>query len=160
MTGDRKNEESRALTSLSDFHAGSVQRRAAAIRRVLVAKCGLDAHERGVHVVARGLREHGFEVVYLGLRNTPEAICNVAQQEDVDMIGISSLAGGHRDFMRRLGALMRQRGMDDVLLVIGGVIPEEDHDYLREQGVAGIFGQGASMAEVVAFIRSRLRVLS
>jgi methylmalonyl-CoA mutase C-terminal domain/subunit len=124
---------------------------------VLVAKCGLDAHERGVHVVSRGLRDNGFEVVYLGLRSTPEAICSVAQQEDVDVIGISSLAGGHREFLRRLGAMMKERGMDDVLLVVGGVIPEEDVEFLYEQGVRAAFGQGTPMSEIVSFIRSNLR---
>ena len=145
------------MRSPSDLPTESASASDNAKPRALVAKCGLDAHERGVHVVSRGLRDNGFEVVYLGLRNTPEAICNAAQQEDVDVIGISSLAGGHRRFLSRLGALMRERGMDDVLLIVGGVIPEEDHEFLHEQGVAGIFGQATPMSDIVTFIRSHLR---
>jgi methylmalonyl-CoA mutase, C-terminal domain len=145
------------MSSTSELQTESASAADNAKPRALVAKCGLDAHERGVHVVSRGLRDNGFEVVYLGLRNTPEAICNVAQQEDVDVIGISSLAGGHRNFLTRLGALMRERGMDDVLLVAGGVIPDEDHEYLREQGVAGVFTQGTPVSDIVKFIRANLR---
>ncbi|HTV54335.1 MAG TPA: cobalamin B12-binding domain-containing protein [Terriglobia bacterium] len=128
--------------------------------RVLVAKPGLDGHDRGAKIVARALRDAGMEVIYTGLRQTPEQIVSAALQEDVDAIGISILSGAHNSIVPRICELLRQEGMQDVLLVVGGIIPDEDIAGLKEKGVAEVFQPGASTEAIVDFIRSNSRALS
>jgi methylmalonyl-CoA mutase, C-terminal domain len=128
--------------------------------RVLVAKPGLDGHDRGAKIVARALRDAGMEVIYTGLRQTPEQIVSAALQEDVDAIGISILSGAHNSIVPRICELLRQQGMQDVLLVVGGIIPDEDIPGLKEKGVAEVFQPGASTEAIVDFIRSNARALS
>src|SRR5476651_1879686 len=123
--------------------------------RVLVAKPGLDGHDRGAKVIARALRDAGMEVIYTGLRQTPEMIVEAALQEDVDVIGLSILSGAHMALTPRSFALMKANGMEDVKLVIGGIVPDEDIPALEAMGVSGIFGPGASMAKVVEHVRKR-----
>jgi len=125
--------------------------------RVLVAKPGLDGHDRGAKIVARALRDAGMEVIYTGLRQTPEQIARAAVQEDVDAIGISILSGAHNTIVPRICELLRAEGMDDVLLLVGGIIPEEDIPGLKAQGVAEVFQPGASTQDIVEFIRGRVR---
>jgi len=124
--------------------------------RVLVAKPGLDGHDRGAKIVARALRDAGMEVIYTGLRQTPEQIARAAVQEDVDAIGISILSGAHNTIMPRICELLRAENMDDVLLVVGGIIPEEDVASLKQAGVAEVFQPGASTQEIVEFIRDHV----
>ena len=121
--------------------------------RVLVAKPGLDGHDRGAKVVARALRDAGMEVVYTGLRQTPEMIVDAALQEDVDVIGLSILSGAHMAIVPRIFELMKTHGMDDVKVVIGGIIPNEDAAELAKMGVTGIFGPGASTEAIAEHIR-------
>ena len=116
--------------------------------KVLIAKPGLDGHDRGAKVLARGLRDEGFEVVYTGLRQTPEMVVNAALQEDVDVVGLSILSGAHMTLVPRITALMRERGLDDVLVTAGGIIPDDDIEPLREAGVAPVFGPGTTIGEV------------
>ena len=123
--------------------------------RVLVAKPGLDGHDRGAKVIARALRDAGMEVIYTGLRQTPEMIVNAALQEDVQVIGLSILSGAHNVIVPRVLDLLRDRGMDDVLVLVGGIIPDEDASELKKLGVAGIFQPGASLDSIVQFIRER-----
>jgi methylmalonyl-CoA mutase C-terminal domain/subunit len=125
--------------------------------RVLVAKPGLDGHDRGAKIVARALRDAGMEVIYTGLRQTPEQVVSAALQEDVDAIGISILSGAHNTILPRICALLRAQGLDDVLLVVGGIIPDEDIPSLKQVGVAAVFQPGASTQEIVAFIRTHAR---
>jgi methylmalonyl-CoA mutase, C-terminal domain len=125
--------------------------------RVLVAKPGLDGHDRGAKIVARALRDAGMEVIYTGLRQTPEQIARAAVQEDVDAIGISILSGAHNTIMPRICDLLRAEQMDDVLLLVGGIIPEEDIPGLKKAGVAEVFQPGASTQDIVEFIRSHVR---
>jgi methylmalonyl-CoA mutase C-terminal domain/subunit len=125
--------------------------------RVLVAKPGLDGHDRGAKVVARALRDAGMEVIYTGLRQTPEMIVSAALQEDVDAIGISILSGAHNTIVPRIAELMRAQGLDDVQLVVGGIIPDEDIPALKQAGVSAIFQPGATTQEIVDFIRSQAR---
>ncbi len=125
--------------------------------RVLVAKPGLDGHDRGAKIVARALRDAGMEVIYTGLRQTPEQIANAALQEDVDAIGISILSGAHNTIVPRICELLHQHGLDDVLVVIGGIIPDEDIPELKKAGVAEIFQPGASTQQIVDFIKSKSR---
>ena len=110
--------------------------------KVLIAKPGLDGHDRGAKVLARGLRDEGFEVVYTGLRQTPEMIVTAALQEDVDVVGLSILSGAHMTLVPRVCAQLRERGLDDVLVTVGGIIPDDDVEPLREAGGAGVFGPG------------------
>jgi len=124
--------------------------------RVLVAKPGLDSHDRGAKIVARALRDAGMEVIYTGLRQTPEQIARAAVQEDVDAIGLSILSGAHNTLVPRICELLRAEGMNDVLLLVGGIIPEEDIPGLKAQGVAEVFQPGASTQDIVEFIRSRV----
>ena len=121
--------------------------------RVLLAKPGLDGHDRGVKVIARALRDAGMEVIYTGLRQTPEQIVNAALQEDVRLIGLSILSGAHMTIFPRVLELMREKGMNDVVLFGGGIIPEADVRQLRELGVGEIFLPGTSTDEIVRFIR-------
>jgi len=125
--------------------------------RVLVAKPGLDGHDRGAKIVARALRDAGMEVIYTGLRQTPEQIVNAALQEDVDAIGISILSGAHNTILPRICELMRDQKLDDVLLVVGGIIPDEDIPALKKIGVSEVFQPGASTQEIVDFIRGHVR---
>jgi methylmalonyl-CoA mutase, C-terminal domain len=125
--------------------------------RVLVAKPGLDGHDRGAKVIARALRDAGMEVIYTGLRQTPEMIVNAALQEDVQVIGLSILSGAHQSIVPRILSLLRDKGMTDVLVVVGGVIPDEDAAELKKAGVAEVFQPGASLARIVDFIRSSVK---
>ncbi len=125
--------------------------------RVLVAKPGLDGHDRGAKVVARALRDAGMEVIYTGIRQTPEMIVEAALQEDVDVIGLSILSGAHNALFPRIMELLRQNHMDDVLVVAGGIIPDEDIPALKEQGIVGVFGPGTSTQDIVAFIEQNVR---
>lgn len=124
--------------------------------RVLVAKPGLDGHDRGAKIVARALRDAGMEVIYTGLRQTPEQIVTAALEEDVDAIGISILSGAHNTILPRIAELLRAQGMDDVLVVVGGIIPDEDIPALKQAGVAAVFQPGASTQEIVEFIRGHV----
>jgi len=121
--------------------------------RVLVAKPGLDGHDRGAKVVARALRDAGMEVIYTGLRQTPEMIVNAALQEDVQVIGLSILSGAHNAIVPRVMELLRERHMDDVRVIVGGIVPDEDAEALRKQGVAAVFQPGSSLDSIVDFIR-------
>ena len=123
----------------------------------LVAKPGLDGHDRGAKVIARALRDAGMEVIYTGLRQTPEMIVNAALQEDVQVIGLSILSGAHNAIVPRVMELLREKHMDDVLVVIGGIIPDEDAAKLKQLGVAAVFQPGASLEEIVDFIRSSVK---
>src|SRR5579884_2376289 len=116
--------------------------------RVLVAKPGLDGHDRGAKVIARALRDAGMEVIYTGLRQTPEMVVDAAIQEDVDVVGLSILSGAHNTIVPRIIALLRERGAGDMLVVVGGIIPEQDVPALKAVGVAGVFGPGSSMAQI------------
>jgi methylmalonyl-CoA mutase C-terminal domain/subunit len=124
--------------------------------RVLVAKPGLDGHDRGAKVVARALRDAGMEVIYTGLRQTPEQISNAVIQEDVDVLCMSSLSGAHDYLFPRVTELLREKGVQDVLVVGGGIIPEEDIPPLQTAGVAGVFGPGTFTGEIVKFIHEHL----
>src|SRR2546426_11686258 len=125
--------------------------------KVLIAKPGLDGHDRGAKVLARGLRDEGFEVVYTGLRQTPEMVATAALQEDVDVVGLSILSGAHMTLVPRVTKLLRESKMDDVIVVVGGIIPDEDVPALKEAGVAKTFGPGTTIAEVAAFLRANAR---
>ena len=121
--------------------------------RVLVAKPGLDGHDRGAKVIARALRDAGMEVIYTGLRQTPEMVVSAAIQEDVDVIGLSILSGAHNAIVPRVMDLLKQGKVDDILVLVGGIIPDQDVDGLKKAGVAGVFQPGTSMDEIVTFIR-------
>ncbi len=124
--------------------------------RVLVAKPGLDGHDRGAKVIARALRDAGMEVIYTGIRQTPEMIVEAALQEDVDVVGMSILSGAHMALFPRVMELLRQNGMDDVLVVAGGIIPDEDVPALQAMGIRGIFGPGTPTNTIVQFIRENV----
>ncbi|MBW6393853.1 cobalamin B12-binding domain-containing protein [Thermus sp. SYSU G05001] len=121
--------------------------------RVLVAKPGLDGHDRGAKVVARALRDAGMEVIYTGLRQTPEMIVSAAIQEDVDAIGLSILSGAHMHYFREVKRLLEEQGASDILLFGGGIIPDEDVPRLKELGVAAVFGPGTSTQDIVDFLK-------
>ena len=121
--------------------------------RVLVAKVGLDGHDRGAKVIATALRDAGMEVIYTGLRQTPEMVVNAALQEDVDAIGISILSGAHNTVFPKIIALMKEKGMNDVLLTGGGIIPEDDMQSLNEMGVGKLFAPGATTTEISDYIK-------
>jgi len=121
--------------------------------RVLVAKPGLDGHDRGAKVIARALRDAGMEVIYTGLRQTPEMIVSAALQEDVQVIGLSILSGAHNAIVPRVMELLREKDMGDVKVVVGGIVPDEDAETLKQQGVAAVFQPGASLDAIVNFIR-------
>lgn len=125
--------------------------------RVLVAKPGLDGHDRGAKVIARALRDAGMEVIYTGLRQTPEMIAAAALQEDVDAVGVSILSGAHMTLCPRIVNLLRERGMDDCLVVVGGIVPQEDIVRLKEQGVAAVFLPGTSTEEIVRYLEANVR---
>ena len=124
--------------------------------RVLVAKPGLDGHDRGAKVIARALRDAGMEVIYTGLRQTPEMIVNAAMQEDVQAIGLSILSGAHMAIVPRVMELLAEKQMSDVLVIVGGIIPDEDAAALKKQGVAAVFQPGASLDAIVEFIRGAM----
>lgn len=125
--------------------------------RVLVGKVGLDGHDRGAKVIATALRDAGMEVIYTGLRQTPEMVVNAALQEDVDAIGISSLSGAHMTIFPKIIELMREQGVDDILLTGGGTIPDEDKEALEKQGVDKIFPPGTTTSEIVEYIQEWVR---
>src|SRR3974390_1572112 len=124
--------------------------------RVLVAKPGLDGHDRGAKVIARALRDAGMEVIYTGLRQTPEMIVNAALQEDVQVIGLSILSGAHNAIVPRVLQLLREKDMSDVRVIVGGIVPDEDAESLKLQGVAAVFQPGASLDAIVTFIRQNV----
>ena len=124
--------------------------------RVLIAKPGLDGHDRGAKVVARALRDAGMEVIYTGIRQTPRMIAEAALQEDVDVVGLSILSGAHMELFPRIVDELRERGVDDVLLFAGGIIPEEDVPALEKLGFRAIFRPGASTTEIIEFVRSNV----
>lgn len=124
--------------------------------RVLIAKPGLDGHDRGAKVIARALRDAGMEVIYTGLRQTPQMVVEAALQEDVDVIGLSMLSGAHVTLVPAIMDLMRQNDMADIPVYLGGIIPNDDWPTMRDQGVAGIFGPGTSTEEIVQTIRERV----
>ncbi len=121
--------------------------------RVVIAKPGLDGHDRGAKIIARALRDAGMEVIYTGLHQTPEQIVETAIQEDADAVGVSILSGAHMTLVPRIVDGLRANGADDVLVVVGGTIPPDDADELREAGVAAVFGPGATTTEIVEFLR-------
>src|SRR5256712_5768296 len=125
--------------------------------RVLVAKPGLDGHDRGAKVIARALRDAGMEVIYTGLRQTPEMIVNASLQEDVQVIGLSILSGAHNAIVPRVLDLLKQNKMDDVLVLVGGIIPDQDIGALKQAGVAAVFQPGTPMDEIVSFIRENVK---
>ncbi len=125
--------------------------------RVLIAKPGLDGHDRGAKVIARALRDAGMEVIYTGLRQTPEQIINAALQEDVDAVGLSILSGAHMHLFPRIMELKRENKLDDVLVFAGGIIPDRDIPQLKELGMAEIFPPGSSLEEIVSFVKTRVR---
>jgi len=124
--------------------------------RVLIAKPGLDGHDRGAKVIARALRDAGMEVIYTGIRQTPEMIAEAALQEDVNVIGLSILSGAHMALFPRIVSLLHENGLDDVLVVAGGIIPDEDVPALNEMGIHGVFGPGTATDEIVDFIREQV----
>jgi methylmalonyl-CoA mutase, C-terminal domain len=125
--------------------------------RVLVAKPGLDGHDRGAKVIARALRDAGMEVVYTGLRQTPEMIVNAALQEDVQVIGLSILSGAHNAIVPRVMELLKEKKMSDVLVIVGGIVPDEDAAQLKRIGVAQVYQPGATLDSIVNFIRSSVK---
>ena len=120
--------------------------------RVLVAKPGLDGHDRGAKVVARALRDAGFEVIYTGIRQTPQMIAEAALQEDVDVVGLSILSGAHMTLCPKVVDLLRAQGQEDVLVVVGGIVPNDDVEKLKQAGIAAVFGPGASTQDIADFI--------
>jgi methylmalonyl-CoA mutase C-terminal domain/subunit len=125
--------------------------------RVVIAKPGLDGHDRGAKVIARALRDAGMEVIYTGLRQTPEQVVAAALQEDADVIGLSILSGAHMHICPRVTELLREKGMEDVLVVVGGIIPDVDIPKLRQAGVKGIFLPGSPMQDIITFINDNVR---
>jgi methylmalonyl-CoA mutase C-terminal domain/subunit len=125
--------------------------------RVIVAKPGLDGHDRGAKVIARALRDAGMEVIYTGLRQTPEMIVNAAVQEDADVIGLSILSGAHNAIVPRVMELLRENHAEDILVLVGGIIPDVDVEGLKKAGVAGIFQPGTPMDDIIKFIRERVK---
>ena len=124
--------------------------------RVLVAKPGLDGHDRGAKVIVRALRDAGMDVIYTGIRQTPEMIVSAALQEDVDVIGLSILSGAHMALFPKIVELLRENGMDDVLVLAGGIFPDEDVPKMKEMGIEGVFGPGTPLGEIVEFIRAHV----
>ena len=128
--------------------------------RVIIAKPGLDGHDRGAKVIARALRDAGMEVIYTGLRQTPEQIAAAALQEDADVIGLSILSGAHMHVCPRLMELLKEKGLDDVLVLVGGIIPDVDIPRLREMGVKGIFLPGSPMQAIIDYINGNVRPIA
>ncbi|KHO62761.1 methylmalonyl-CoA mutase [Thermoanaerobacter sp. YS13] len=128
--------------------------------RVLVAKPGLDGHDRGAKVIARALRDAGMEVIYTGLRQTPEQIVEAAIQEDVDVVALSILSGAHNTLFPKITKLLKERGAEDILVIGGGVIPEEDIPFLKEHGIAEIFTPGTPTSAVIEYIKANVKRLA
>ena len=126
--------------------------------RVLVAKPGLDGHDRGAKVVARSLRDAGFEVIYTGIRQTPQMIAEAALQEDVDVVGLSILSGAHMTLCPKVVELLRAQGQENVVVLVGGIIPDEDIARLKDAGIEGVFGPGTSTQDIVDFINNQVKV--
>lgn len=124
--------------------------------RVLIAKPGLDGHDRGAKVVARGLMDAGMEVIYLGIRHTADQIAQTALEEDVDVVGLSILSGAHMKLAEKVMVGLKERGVGEKPVILGGVIPRKDIDRLKEMGVAGVFGSGSSIKDIVEFIRKKI----
>jgi methylmalonyl-CoA mutase C-terminal domain/subunit len=127
--------------------------------RILIAKPGLDGHDRGAKVIARALRDAGMEVIYTGLRQTPEMIAEAALQEDVDAVGLSILSGAHLTLLPRIVNVLREKGLEDVLVFAGGIIPDEDVAALKEAGIAAVFGPGTNTDTVIEFIRGAFQTV-
>ena len=125
--------------------------------KVLIAKPGLDGHDRGALTLVMGLRDEGMEVIYTGLRQTPEAIAEIAGQEDVDVVGLSSLSGGHEHYWPRVAELLKNKGLNDILVIGGGIIPQVDISTLKNQGIAEVFGPGSRIPDIASFIREHTR---
>ena len=125
--------------------------------RVLVAKPGLDGHDRGAKIIARALRDSGMEVIYTGIRQSPQMITQAAAQEDVDVIGMSILSGAHLEILPEIMDLLREQGMDDVIVVVGGIIPEVDRQPLKDLGIAEVFGPGTTTGSIVEFIQEKIK---
>jgi len=125
--------------------------------RILIAKPGLDGHDQGAKVVVRASMDAGFEVIYTGLRQTPEAVARVAMEEDVDVIGLSSMAGSHIPFCQRLQGLIEEYGLTDKLWLVGGNVPNQDHEALQEIGVDAVFAQGSKLHEIVDYINGNVQ---
>ena len=125
--------------------------------RVVIAKPGLDGHDRGAKVLARGLRDEGFEVIYTGLRQTPEMVVSAALQEDVDVVGLSILSGAHMTLLPKITAGLKAKGLDDVLVTAGGIIPDDDIPALEQAGVSRVFGPGTTIREVADYIRTNAK---
>ena len=125
--------------------------------RVLIAKPGLDGHDRGAKVLVLGLRDEGMEVIYTGIRQTPESIADTAVQEDVDVVGLSSLSGGHNYLFPKVVELLKEKGTSDVLVIGGGIISQDDVSSLKEKGIKGIFGPGTAIKEIAKFIRENVK---
>jgi methylmalonyl-CoA mutase C-terminal domain/subunit len=125
--------------------------------KVLIAKPGLDGHDRGAKVLARGLRDEGFEVIYTGLRQTPEMVVSAALQEDVDVVGLSILSGAHMTLLPKITAGLKEKGLDDVLVTAGGIIPDDDIPALSEAGINRVFGPGTTIREVAEYIRANVK---
>jgi len=124
--------------------------------RVLLAKAGLDGHDRGVKVLSLGLRDEGLEVIYTGIRQTPDSIVQAAIQEDVDVVGLSSLSAAHNHLFPLVAELLREKGAGNILVIGGGIIPEEDIPFLTEKGISAVFGPGTSLKEIADFIRKNV----
>ena len=125
--------------------------------RVLVGKPGLDGHDRGAKVIARALRDSGMEVIYTGIRQSPQMIAQAASQEDVDVIGMSILSGAHLEILPEIMSLLKDQGMDDVIVVVGGIIPEVDRQPLKDLGIAEVFGPGTTTGSIVEFIQGKIK---
>jgi methylmalonyl-CoA mutase C-terminal domain/subunit len=125
--------------------------------RVLVAKPGLDGHDRGAKIIARALRDAGFEVIYTGLRQTPEQIAEIALQEDADVVAMSLLSGAHNTLFPKVAELLKSKGMGDVLIIGGGLIPEADIPFLKERGIAEVFTSGTLLAKVIDYINTHVK---
>jgi methylmalonyl-CoA mutase C-terminal domain/subunit len=123
--------------------------------RILIAKPGLDGHDRGAKFIARALRDEGYEVIYSGIRQSPEAIARTAIQEDVDFVGLSLLSGAHRELFPRVAELLRQEGAEEIKVIGGGTIPEEDIPFLKEKGILAVFGPGTTIKDIVAFLAAQ-----
>ena len=123
---------------------------------MLVAKPGLDGHDRGAKVIARALRDSGMEVIYTGIRQTPQMIAQAATQEDVDVLGISILSGAHLEILPGIMEVLHEQGLDDILVIVGGIVPEADRQALSDMGVSGVFGPGTSTSAIVEFIESKM----
>ena len=124
--------------------------------RVLVAKPGLDGHDRGAKVIARALRDAGMEVIYTGIRQTPQMVVQAAAQEDVSVLGLSILSGAHMELMPEIMRLLNEQGMDDVLVVLGGIVPEEDREPLSGMGISAVFGPGTSTNDIIEYINTNV----